>query len=282
MRQQQHDYPRRELADQRRIYAFKVVAILNWVVYATAILYRLHSAEHGELKHYLGMSSDQVLREFWLWQLVTYVFLHDNSFLLILNSIILWIASAELEMRWGAWKFLFFYLVSALGGGILSCLLADKGEAFGASGAVMAVLLAGAILFPERVYFGVLRARHMCWLALLTQVIACLFLYEEKPDTSFLRKMPHAALVFGGLAAGWMFIRTEPSLSRATYVWLRRRDIRRKREMVKIRRKVDELLEKIKVIGLNQLSRKERAFLLRASRLFQKEISSESEYAHRE
>ncbi len=279
MKQQEHSKPHRELREPWPVQAFQVVLVLYWVLYAAAILFRTHSA--GELKTHFGLYATHVLRDFRLWEMVTYSFLHDNLFLLLFNTAALLLVAGDLEQRWGAWRFLFYTLATAIGGAVFSCLVAETGEAFGASGVVMAVFLAIAVLLPDRTYFGVLRGKHLCWLVLVVQAIACLFLLDEDRAQQ-IRRLPHLALVFGGLAAGWMFIRSEPGVHRAFQVWLRRRHIRRKREMVKVRRRVDELLEKIKFSGIEQLSRKERSFLVRASRLFRKEMADESEFAHRE
>lgn len=241
--------------------------VIHWALWAAALLGSIHFTDSPALKHYLGMTAQQVLRDFWAWQLLTYAFLHDNAFLLILNTVLLILVGAPLERRWGSRRVLGLYLFSALMGGVLSCLLAERGEAFGASGAVMGLVLAAAVLYPEGTTFGILRARHVCWLALLAEVIACLFLLDEQTDRG-IRRMPHALLVFGGLAGAWMFLRTEPGIRRFTGLWMRRREIRRKREMAQIRQQVDELLEKIKNFGMANLSRKEREFLDRASELF--------------
>ncbi len=273
---------RRDVGGPRVLPVFRALAVTMWVLFAASRVLDQHPEVFRRgLQEVLGLSGERVLRDFWLWQLGTHVLFHKNIFLLVVNTLLMLTAGAELEQRWGTWKFLLFTGIAGLGGGILSCLVDPEGRAYGATGAVMAVAFAGMLAFPDRQYFGLLRARHLFWLALVTEFVACLFLLSEPGNPDHVR-WPHLSLLFGGLAAGWIFIRTEPSVSRATYVWLRRRDIRRKREMVKIRRKVDEILEKIKVFGMDHLSRKERAFLLRASRLFQKEISSESEVAHRD
>jgi membrane associated rhomboid family serine protease len=48
-----------------------------------------------------------------VWQLVTYNFFHSpsNIFHLILNMLVLYFFSYDLEIKWGKRRFIFFYLI---------------------------------------------------------------------------------------------------------------------------------------------------------------------------
>ncbi len=91
------------------------------------------------------------------WQLVTYLFMHGGLFHLFFNMFILWMFGMELENMWGSKKFLTFYLVCGAGAGLvhlfLSPIFGAMAPTIGASGAVYGVLLAFAMMFPDRMIF---------------------------------------------------------------------------------------------------------------------------------
>ncbi len=91
------------------------------------------------------------------WQLITYLFLHGSFMHLFFNMFILWMFGMELENMWGSKKFLTFYLVCGAGAGLIhmfaSPIFAGVAPTIGASGAVYGVLLAFAMMFPDRMIF---------------------------------------------------------------------------------------------------------------------------------
>jgi membrane associated rhomboid family serine protease len=119
---------------------------------------------------FLGLYPGEVLYDFKVWQLGTYMFLHSLQVTHILfNMLMLWFFGAELELKWGTRFFLIYYFVCGIGAAILYCLgiwiyaLATGSQAglvipvVGASGAIFGLLLAQGMLFGERiVYFFML------------------------------------------------------------------------------------------------------------------------------
>lgn len=107
--------------------------------------------------HYIGASN------FGIWQLVTYMFLHAGGLGHILsNMFALFMFGPVLERVWGAKKFLFYYLVTGVGAGLVQQLAwwissspeflmmySDRLLTIGASGAVFGILLAFGMLFPD-------------------------------------------------------------------------------------------------------------------------------------
>jgi len=96
----------------------------------------------------------------WLWQLVTYMFLHGSIFHVLFNMLALWMFGTELERIWGTRYFLKFYFVTGIGAGFLTVLFSLLPFDFsrylyitpiiGASGAIFGLLLAYALYFPDR------------------------------------------------------------------------------------------------------------------------------------
>jgi membrane associated rhomboid family serine protease len=109
---------------------------------------------------YLGLLPVAVVEHFWLWQLVTYMFLHGGIFHILFNMLALWMFGAELERTWGTRYFLKFYFVTGIGSGLLTVIFSllpfamarylYGADIIGASGAIFGLLLAYALYFPDR------------------------------------------------------------------------------------------------------------------------------------
>jgi membrane associated rhomboid family serine protease len=110
---------------------------------------------------WLGLIPEQVVEKQWLWQPVTYMFLHAKAPTHILfNMLTLWMFGVELERMWRTRFFVRYYFVTGIGAGIVSILVsllpfvatrATYGDVIvGASGAIFGLLLAYALYFPDR------------------------------------------------------------------------------------------------------------------------------------
>jgi membrane associated rhomboid family serine protease len=112
------------------------------------------------LTEFLGLEPSYVVRNLWVWQLGTYMFLHGGIFHILFNMLALWMFGAELEQIWGTRSFLKFYFVTGIGAGILTVLFSllpfsasqqlYRANVIGASGAIYGLLLAYALYFPDR------------------------------------------------------------------------------------------------------------------------------------
>lgn len=90
---------------------------------------------------------------FYIWQPITYMFLHGNFEHLFFNMFALWMFGNTLENIWGARRFLFYYLFCGVGAAICNLLIPGWPVCVGASGAVYGLLLAFGMIFPnERIY----------------------------------------------------------------------------------------------------------------------------------
>jgi len=108
----------------------------------------------------LGMRPADVLGRMFLWQPVTYMFLHGGIFHILFNMLALWMFGVELERMWGSRYFTKFYFAAGGGAALTTLVLsllplpfADQlyySLTIGASGAVYGVLLAYAMYFPHR------------------------------------------------------------------------------------------------------------------------------------
>jgi membrane associated rhomboid family serine protease len=118
------------------------------------------TAFRPSLQNYLGLVPALVVRQFWLWQLATYMFLHGGLFHILFNMLALWMFGTELERIWGTRYFLKFYFLTGIGAGALTVVFSllpfgfsqqvQHSVIIGASGAIYGLLLAYALYFPDR------------------------------------------------------------------------------------------------------------------------------------
>lgn len=139
-----------------------------------------------------------------IWQIVTYMFLHFGIGPILWNMLALWMFGAELERIWGTARFLRFYFLSgiftALTMIVLAYALGSSGsQLVGSSGAVLAILMAYAVLFPDRtLLFGFLFPMKTKYFVM---IIAALVLFESY----------HGGIAvfaqLGGLVSGYLMLR---------------------------------------------------------------------------
>ena len=138
--------------------AIKAIIGINVVMFLATTL--LAAARSIDLIPILGLRPVAVIHQLWIWQPVTYMFLHGGLLHILFNMLALWMFGTELERVWGTRYFVKFYLVTGIGAGVLTILVSLLGFAvtnviylvptIGASGAIYGLLLAYAIYFPDR------------------------------------------------------------------------------------------------------------------------------------
>ncbi len=95
-----------------------------------------------------------------IWQPFTYIFLHGGLWHLLINMLMLWMFGRELELVWGKRRFLNYFILCGAGAGIIEVIVKTIPVFFGAapslvptigaSGAIFGILMANAVLFPDR------------------------------------------------------------------------------------------------------------------------------------
>ncbi len=211
--------------------------------------------------------------ELWPWRLytlVSYMFLHGSFLHVFFNMFLLWMFGTAIEYAWGSRPFLRYYLVCGIGGGLTQAAL-NWGTSviiIGASAAVMGLLLAYAIMYPnQRVFlFGIIGMRVKYLVA--GYVIMDLLLGITNPGSG----IAHFAHL-GGMAFGFIYLRFDPQTNAITRRWRATRArwqmnqySQRVEQDEQEARTVDEILEKIQVHGLDSLSEREKEILDAASR----------------
>ncbi len=122
------------------------------LIWANVIVFVLCSrAFMPGLYDLLGLSAEGI-RHFKLYQLITAGFVHSGFGHIFFNMWGLWIFGGLAAPRLGGKRFLALYLIGALAGNLLFLLFNwhDSFRLVGASGAVFAVMVAAALLEPNR------------------------------------------------------------------------------------------------------------------------------------
>ena len=148
-----------------------------------------------------------VLREGWVWQFVTYMFIHDPNSMghLLFNMFALFIFGRSVERQMGSKEFLLYYLLTGMMAGIFSFLIfVATGNMFislmGASGAIFAVQLAFAALFPDSIIYlwGILPLRAPVMVLGFTALEVFFLLTGSRGNVA------HATHL-AGFAFGWFY-----------------------------------------------------------------------------
>ncbi|HUT28829.1 MAG TPA: rhomboid family intramembrane serine protease [Sedimentisphaerales bacterium] len=201
------------------------------------------------------------------WRPITYQFLHAGVWHIFWNMLILVMFGPMLERLWGSRKFLTFYLVCGAMGGLFYPLLVLTGwlEAaplVGASGSILGMLAAGAILFPQmRVYiWGILPIKLM-FLALILAGISILTLL--RPDQ--LSNAGGEAAHLAGMAAGAAYVFSENWRSRLRVKFASGRSEKKVARHRALELELDRILQKVHDTGIHSLSRQEKRILKKAT-----------------
>lgn len=142
---------------------------------------------------------------FKIWTYLTYAFMHDlrDIFHLLFNMLVLYFFGPQLEQRWGARRFIIFYLLAALGGALLfvafNMLTGSPERLIGASAAVLGLIVAWGMIYPNLpiYFFGILplQGKHLIAITVAVEVLVAV----SQSATS-------SSAHFGGMAMGALII----------------------------------------------------------------------------
>jgi len=270
--------------------------IVNAVIFFIQII--LHAFwPRFPLDHYFALSFDG-LRHGYIWQLLTFQFLHGGLLHLLLNSWAIYVFGRPVEEALGKSRFLKLYLGSGFFGGLLyvGCsyflprefggLMIDGTHVpvVGASAGLFGLIAAFAALFPHQrltlLLFFVLPITLTARTLLIASAAIAVFGVLLARDN-----IAHGAHL-GGMLAGYIMIRWGIKLRFRFSNWRPLQTRQRKRELVRaaavrdrhwrrtstgaetelpseefISREVDPILDKISAHGIQSLTERERKIL---------------------
>ena len=265
----------------------KLMIVLT-VVFALQCINDVHLKTSGEpgAERYLALTTEG-LKSGFVWQLFTFQFLHGGLFHLLMNLLGLWFLGSWVERVLGTKRYLFFFALCGVGGGLLqgTLMLLFPGHygslLYGASAGTSGMLALFAVLEAEseiRWNFVIpIRAKHLLWL----EIGISLFFTLVPAD----KGVAHAAHL-GGILAGlafarlgwhrdfvplpwenWFARKQRKSNQAATIAGFELRSPAKDEQPLSddfISKEVDPILDKISAHGIHSLTDRERKILEKA------------------
>ena len=222
------------------------------------------------------------------FQIITHMFMHGDLWHIFFNMFALWMFGRIMEQTWGWKKFLIYYFVCGLGAAIIQeigqaiGLISPYDYIIGASGAVMGIMLAFGMIYPNEKLFIIpipfpLKAKYL---------IIGYAIYEIILGFLQLDKVAHFAHL-GGMLFGFLLIlywrwESKKGSSRASHTkWRttsthpnmtvsynkneRSRDYEYNAQKKEQNDEIDRILDKIRRDGYASLSEEEKRKLFEAS-----------------
>jgi membrane associated rhomboid family serine protease len=221
------------MANGSRIFSSRPYGIfpqgVKWLLISNTALFVLYYFSvltgHQNIFEPFGLVPADVVRRLSVWQLVTYMFLHDPfSFSHILfNMLTLWMFGADLERTWGRQAFLKYYFLCGIGAGLCvvlaNVLFSDNWNTrtIGASGAIYGLLFAFGYLYPDReILFSFLFPIKAKYFVMIIGAIA--FLSSFGGSGGGISHIAH----LGGMVIGYFYLRSlqksrRPAYARASF-----------------------------------------------------------------
>jgi membrane associated rhomboid family serine protease len=201
------------------------------------------------------------------WRLVTYQFLHGDFWHILLNMWALWMFGPNLERTWDSRKFLFFYLGCGAAGGLFYIILVAVDflpplPMVGASGAILGVFTACAILFPgiSVFFFPFPVAIPIRLAATGFAVLYVLILVTRGANAG-----GHAAHI-AGVVAGAVYVFSERWRERIKLRITSTLSRRRTADQQRLQFEVDRVLKKVHDHGIQSLTSAEKRTLRQATK----------------
>jgi membrane associated rhomboid family serine protease len=206
-----------------------------------------------------------------VWRLITYQFLHGGLWHIILNMWALYMFGPTLERQWGSKRFLTFYLSCGIAGGLFYTLLVTVGflpalPLVGASGAILGVIAACAILFPGiSVFFFPILFPIPIRVAAIGGALIYILLVATKSSNA-----GGEAAHLAGMATGAVYVfsqswRAKIRLKIHSGRWQKKMAAERN-----LQAELDRILQKVHDSGIYSLTPKEKKILEQATEAEQK------------
>ena len=266
-----------------------ITKAVKYLLLANVGIFFLEFLWGGELIHIFGLTPALVKKGF-VWQFFTYMFLHGDFFHILFNMFALWMFGCEIERSWGTKEFLRYYLITGVGAGFFTFFLSFNSHipTIGASGAIFGILVAFAMMFPDRpIYLYFLFPIKAKYLVAFFAVIEFLASFRHTSDG-----IGHFAHL-GGMVIGYIYIKSGWRISSffrsqdtkfvLSRYWRYLRDLGYRHRMKVINKKgqreqkllerVDQILDRINQVGFDNLTKEEKKTLEEASQL----LSQQSE-----
>jgi len=145
-----------------------------------------------------------------IWQLLTFHFLHGGLMHLLLNLFMFWMFGTEIEQLLGTRRFVTYIAICGVGAGAMSLIATPNLNIpiIGASGIVYGVLLAFGLFYPERhIFFLFLFPIRAKYLVLIFGGIELLYTISGGGAAGIAHAAHLGGMVFGAVYLYWAKIR---------------------------------------------------------------------------
>jgi len=193
----------------RRPFKYQNIGIVYWLIGTNVLIFAAMQFLGRDLwiflMEYMSMRPFRVIMDKWLWSFVTYMFIHYDFAHILFNMLGLFIFGLHVERQMGSREFLLYYLLTGTLAGIISfviyCITRNYYTALmGASGALFAVELAYAVLFPDSIIYiwGVIPLRAPVMVMGFTLVELALSISGKQSNVAHLTHL-------AGFGVGWLY-----------------------------------------------------------------------------
>jgi membrane associated rhomboid family serine protease len=138
----------------------RLTSAIKALIWANVGVFLLEWIFFPQMLRFFGLTPRAVFESGWIWQIVTYLFLHADPLHLLINMLTLWMFGTELERLWGTRAFVRYYFLTGIGAAITTLVVSLLPFNFaaaiymtptvGASGAIYGLLLAYGVIFRDR------------------------------------------------------------------------------------------------------------------------------------
>jgi len=247
---------------------------VKWIIIANVgvfILCQLTGGPRSPVFELLAMRTDLVLRG-QVWRLLTFTYLHDQLGLshILFNMLGLYLLGVPLERHWGSRRFFLFYTMGGVAAVLLYVLVTAFGwlppyaRLVGASGNILAVLGACAVLFPQ---FRLILVFFPVPIRTAVALFVVWFVFNLWTRGA---NAGGDACHLAGIAFGIVWVYRGQAWTRKWQQWhgnIKRAGWEaRRREALRLEEEVDRILDKVKQEGINSLTRREKKLLEEATK----------------
>lgn len=259
-----HNAPQMRMTFPQITPVVKWLLIINFTVFFVQIL-----GANRPLVTWFSVFPVSLWTTLQIWRFVTYQFLHGGMWHILFNMLGLFFLGPVLERHWGSKKFLTFYLGCGVAGGLFYPLLVAVkflpiAPLIGASGAILGMLAACAILFPHFVVFIIVFPVPIRIAAIICIFIASITILSRGTNAG------GDAAHLAGMAAGAIYVFSQ---SWRAKLRLKIQSGRRQNKIATERNlqvELDRILQKVHASGIHSLTPKEKKILRQATEVEQK------------
>ncbi len=192
----------------------RITPAVQWLIVMNVAIYFLQITIVSSVDMYgaLGFEMKNLEEKRW-WTIVTYMFVHGGFWHLLMNMMMLGTFGPRIEHAWSApgaerRSFVAYYICCGLGGLLFHFVFARNGLLIGASAAILGVMLAYAMRWPddELLLFFVIPVKVKWMVVFLGGFNLLMGMGGVGGGTAYLAHV-------GGLIFGWLYLRTPSAQS---------------------------------------------------------------------